>query len=521
MTKKSTYYFDNEAADRAVSFIETFIRHTKGSLAGHKMILEKWQKDDIIKPLFGWKNEENGLRKYRQAYIEIPRKNGKSTLAAAIGIYILFADSERGAEIYSCAGDRSQASIIFEIAKSMVQSDPQLVDRAEIYRSSIINPSKGNTYRALSADAKLQHGHNAHAILFDELHTQPNDELYQTMKTSMGARSQPLLICLTTAGSNKTDGNICWTIHSYAKKVEKGIIDDPTFLPVIYAADDDDDITLEKTWKKANPNYGVSIRKDYMAAEAKLAMDLPSYENSFRRLHLNQWTTNESKWISDQQWMACDKKLDLNELKQKECFAGLDLSSVRDLSALTLFFPMDDGTFHIIPFFWLPKETAQERQQKDKVPYLEWARQGFIELTEGDVQDYDFIRKTINEISQEYMIQEICFDRWNSSQLVIQLQDDGANMSPFGMGYVSQSAPTKEMEKMVLKKVLVHGGNPVLRWQMQNVQLRIDPANNIKVDKKRSSEKVDGVISTIMSIGSWMLSDQKQSVYENRGIISL
>lgn len=520
MTKKTEYFFDNHEAERAVSFIETFIQHTKGELTGHKMILEKWQKDDIIKPLFGWKNKETGFRKYRQCYVEIPRKNGKSTLAAAIAIYILFADSERGAEVFSCAGDRSQASIIFDIAKTMVQSDSNLKDRAEIYRSSIINPIKGNTYRALSADAKLQHGHNAHAILFDELHTQPNDELYQTMKTSMGARTQPLLICLTTAGSNKTDGNICWQIHSYAKKVEKGIIDDPTFLPVIYAADESDDIQLESTWKKANPNYGISIRKEYMKAEAKLAMDLPSYENSFRRLHLNQWTTNETKWISDQQWMACDQPLNLEKLKNHECYAGLDLSSVRDLSALTLFFPLEDGTFHIVPFFWLPKLTAEERQRKDKVPYLQWASQGFIELTEGDVQDYDFIRKKINDISKDYLIKSIAFDRWNSSQLVIQLQDDGANMSPFGMGYVSQSAPTKEMEKMILKKQIVHGANPVLRWQMQNVQLRIDPANNIKVDKKKSSEKVDGVISTIMSIGEWMLSDTKGSVYDERGIIA-
>tara|TARA_R110000851_G_scaffold30062_1_gene82166 strand:+ start:1308 stop:2873 length:1566 start_codon:yes stop_codon:yes gene_type:complete len=521
LTKIETYIFDDDEADRSVAFIETFIQHTKGELAGKQMILEKWQKDDIIRPLFGWKNKETGLRKYRQAYIEIPRKNGKSTLAAAIAIYILFADSERGAEVFSCAGDRSQASIIFDIAKTMIRNDKDLNSRAKIFRSSIVNPSKGNTYKALSADAKLQHGHNGHAIIFDELHTQPNDELYQTMKTSMAARTQPLLISLTTAGSNKTDGNICWIMHDYAKKVKSGIIDDPTFLTVIYSADEKDDIQLESTWKKANPNYGISVRKDYMKEQAKLAMDLPSYENSFRRLHLNQWTTNETKWISDKQWMACDQKLDLEKLKNVECFAGLDLSSVRDLSALTLFFPMDDGTYHIVPFFWLPKLTAQERSRKDKVPYLEWARNGFIELTEGDVQDYDFIRKKINDLSLQYRIKSIAYDRWNASQLVIQLQDDGANLSPFGMGYVSQSAPTKEMEKMVLKKLLVHGGNPVLRWQMQNVQLKIDPASNCKVDKAKSSEKVDGVISTIMSIGEWMLSDTKGSVYDQRGIIAL
>ena len=214
------YYFDEKAAERACSFIEEFITHTKGELSQTPMVLEEWQKDDIIKPLFGWKHKETKLRKYRTCYVEIPRKNGKSTLAAAIAIYIFFADNERGAEVYSCAGDRSQASIIFDIAKSMIQNNPQLLKRCEVYRSSIVNPSKGNTYKALSADAKLQHGHNAHAILFDELHTQPNRELWDVMKTSTGARTQPLLIALTTAGASKTDGNICWEVHDYAKKVQ-------------------------------------------------------------------------------------------------------------------------------------------------------------------------------------------------------------------------------------------------------------------------------------------------------------
>lgn len=515
------YYFDEQSADRAVSFIEDFITHTKGELTNLPMKLEKWQKDDIIRPLFGWKYKETDLRKYRTCYVEIPRKNGKSTLAAAIALYILFADSERGAEIYSCAGDRNQASIIFNIAKSMVENSPELLHRSEIFRTSIINPSKGNTYKALSADAKLQHGHNAHAILFDELHTQPNRELWDTMKTSTGARTQPLLISLTTAGSSKTDGNICWEMHEYAMKVKDGVVEDDAFLPVIYRAEDEDDFLEESTWEKANPNYGVSVKKDYIRAEAKLATELPSYENAFRRLHLNQWTTNETKWLSDSQWMSCEDEIDTELLKGRECYGGLDLSSTRDLSALTLVFPMDDGTLHSIPFYWLPEITAQERGRKDKVPYVQWAREGFIKLTEGDVQDYDYIRHTINELALKYRIKSIAFDRWNSTQLVNNLQDDGATMSPFGQGYASMSAPTKEMEKLVLKKRIVHGNNPVLRWQVQNVQLRTDPAGNIKIDKAKSSEKVDGVVSLVMGIGEWMSSDTGASVYDSRGIIGI
>ena len=515
------YYFNEESADRAVSFIQAYITHTKGELTGKPMKLEQWQIDDIIKPLFGWKNKETDLRKYRTCYVEIPRKNGKSTLAAAIALYILFADSERGAEIYSCAGDRNQASIIFNIAKSMVENSSELSNRSEIYRTSIINPTKGNTYKALSADAKLQHGHNAHAILFDELHTQPNRDLWDTMKTSTGARTQPLLIALTTAGASKTDGNICWEVHEYACKVRDGVIEDEQFLPVIYCADDEDDFLEESTWEKANPNYGVSVKKDYIKAEAKLASELPSYENAFRRLHLNQWTTNETKWLNDTQWMLCDDELNIEKLKGRECYGGLDLSSTRDLSALTLVFPMDDGQVSVLPFYWLPEVTSQERSRKDKVPYVQWAREGFIQLTEGDVQDYDYIRHTINELALKYRIKSIAFDRWNSTQLVNNLQDDGAKMSPFGQGYASMSAPTKEMEKMVLKKRIVHGSNPVLRWQIQNVQLRTDPAGNIKIDKAKSSEKVDGVVSLVMSIGEWMSSDTGTSVYDTRGIIGI
>ena len=332
-TSSTKYYFDEKEAERAVAFIETMIRHCKGDLSGKLLKLEDWQKDDIIKPLFGTKHKETGLRRYRTCYVEIPRKNGKSTLGAAIALYILFADSERGAEVFSCAGDRNQAGIIFNIAKSMVEMSPELFKRGKLYRNSIINPSKGNTYKVLSSDAKLQHGHNAHAVLFDELHTQPSRELWDTMLTSTGARSQPLIMAITTAGSSKTDGNICWEIHDYACKIKDKIIEDDSFLPIIYAADEDDDITSEEVWMKANPNYGKSIKKEYMIAEAKRATEVVSYENSFKRLHLNIWTSAVTAWISDSKWMENYYDFNLEDLKFEKCWGGLDLASTRDLSS--------------------------------------------------------------------------------------------------------------------------------------------------------------------------------------------
>ena len=521
MTKKDKYYFDEEAANRAVAFIETMIRHCKGDLTGELLILEEWQKEDLIKPIFGTKNKETGLRRYRTVYCCIPRKNGKSTIGAAIALYMLFADEERGAEIFSCAGDRNQAGIIFNIAKSMIEMSPQLLQRGKIYRNSVLYPSKGNSYKVLSSDAKLQHGHNAHAILFDELHTQPNRELWDTMVTSTGARSQPLIMAITTAGSSKTDGNICWEIHDYACKVRDGIIEDDSFLPIVYAADEDDDITKEETWKKANPNYGLSINKEYLEKEAAKAVEIVSYENTFKRLHLNIWTSSITKWISDAVWMQNSKKFDRNLLKGRECWGGLDLASTRDLSSLVLLFPMDDG-FVLLPYFWCPRESVYTRTIKSKIPYNQWEKEGFIEATSGDVQDYDFIQQRIMQLATDYNIKSIAFDRWNSSQLVINLTNEGIPMSPFGQGYASMSAPTKEFEKLVLRKEINHFNNPVLRWQMQNVALRTDPAENIKCDKAKSSEKIDGIVATIMSLGEFMTDESPgDSIYNDRGLIIL
>ena len=522
MNKKNKYYFDKEAADRAVAFIETHIRHCKGELTGQLFILEEWQKKALVEPIFGWKHKDSGLRKYRSVYCEIARKNGKSSLGAAIGLYLLFADSELGSEIFSCAGDRAQASIIFDIAKRMIQQDKLLNSKAKIFRNAITFPIKGNTYKVLSADASLQHGHNPNGILFDELHTQKSRELYDTMISGTGARTQPLVFIMTTAGSSKTDGNICWEVHDYAQKVKDGIINDETFLPLIYCADAEDDIQEPATWRKANPNLGVSISEEYLKNEAKRAAELPSYENTFKRLHLNQWTTSISKWISDSVWMENYEEIDLEILKDKKCWGGLDLASTMDLSSLVLYFPMEEHKDVVLVYFWCPESSAEIRGRKYKLPYDEWIADGYIKATPGDVQDYEYIRQDINKIIEAYDLQSIAFDRWNSSQLIIQLsQQDGIPMSQFGQGYRSMSAPSKELEKLVLKKGLNHLNNPVLRWQCENVQLQTDPAGNIKINKQRSSEKVDGMVALVMALGEMMTDETPgDSIYNDRGILT-
>ena len=511
------YYFDKQAANKAISFIETFITHTKVELTGKPFTLEDWQKE-IVGNIFGWKNKETDLRKYRTVFIEVPRKNGKTTLCAAIGIYMLFADRERGAEIYAAAGDRNQAGIVFEIAKGMIANNVELSSRGKVFRNSITNESKGNFFQAISSDSKTKHGFNANCIIFDELHTQPNRDLWDTLTTSTGARREPLTIAITTAGYDRQ--SICYELYNYAKRVLDKSISDESFYPVIYEAEAEDDITSEEVWKKANPNYGISLRKDYMERESKRAIELPSYQNTFKRLMLNIWTESQTKWIGHDEWMECHQEFDYSTLEGKECWGGLDLASTRDLSAFVLVFNVN-GKFIVRPYIFLPKENAKKRSDRDGVNYVEWLRDGHVFGTEGDVQDYHFIRAKINELSKKYRIQSICYDRWNASQIVIDLQNDGANMDPFGQGFVSMSMPTKSLEVEIIAKNIIHDNNPCLNWCLSNITIQEDPAGNIKPNKSKSVDRIDPIVALIMALGSYYSEDDGTSVYDERDLLVL
>ena len=511
------YYFDKSAAKKAVGFIETFITHTKGEMSGKPFLLEDWQKK-IVSDLFGWKNKKTDLRKYRTAYIQIGRKNGKSTLASALALYMLFADDERGSEIYSAAGDRQQAGIVHEIAKGMIVANPELSKRSKVYRNSIVNESKGNFYQAISSDSKTKHGFNANCIIFDELHTQPNRSLWDTLTTSVGSRRQPLTIAITTAGYDRN--SICHEIYKYAQQVDNQSVKDETFYSCIYEAEMDDDITDEDVWKKANPNYGVSLKKNYMEIESQRAVDVPSYQNTFKRLMLNIWTDSVSVWIPNNEWMECHQEFDYSTLDGKECWGGLDLASTRDISAFVLLFKVDEK-YIVLPHLFIPEENAKKRSERDGVDYVTWKNQGHIIATDGDVADYNFIKEKINELSKKYRIQSIAYDRWNASQLVIDLQNDGANMDPFGQGFVSMSAPTKELEKLIIGKQIIHNDNPCMNWMLSNVAIQEDPAGNIKIAKNKSKEKVDGLVALVMALGEMMTEESTDSVYDERGLLIL
>jgi len=512
--------FDEKRAARAIRFIE-HLPQTKGEWADKPFALLPWQLDMLSK-LFGTIRED-GTRQYRTCYCEIPRKNGKSTLAAGIALYMLFGDGEQGAEIYGAASDRDQASIVFMTAAEMVRRSSILAPAAKVIDSTkrIIFRKTGSFYRAIPADAAGSHGFNASGIILDEVHTQPNRDLYDVLNTSTGARRQPLIFAITTAGYDRN--SICWELHDYALKVQNGVIDDPSFLPVLYFAEETDDWHDPKVWHKANPSLGQTVKEDYIEQECKRATEVPGYENTFRRLHLDQWTRQDTRWLSLESWDACGEAFDVADLNGEDCYVGIDLSSTTDLSAVSLLFPPseDRESYVILPFFWLPGDNLEKRVRKDRVPYDVWERQGLIDLTPGNVIDYGHIRTKLGELAEQYNILEVGYDPWNAMQFVLELQGDGFNCVPVRQGYATLTNPTKELEKLVLGKGIRHGGHPILRWNIDNAVVTTDPAGNVKPDKAKATERIDGLIALIVALDRALRRETRGSIYEQEGILVL
>lgn len=511
-------WFDEEEADRVCEFFERYVRHVKGEWAGQPFVLAEWQ-TEFVRDLFGWKRGD-GTRRYRRCYVEVPRKNGKSTLAAGIALYLLLADKEAGAEVYSAAADRDQARIVFDVASGMIEQEQSLEKRTKVYRTSITVPSTGSRYKVLSADAYTKHGLNAHGVIFDELHAQKNRDLWDVLITSTGARRQPMVFAITTAGVYDPE-SICWEIHDYALKVVEGIIDDDEFLPVIYAADRDEDWTDPEVWARANPGLGITVKREYLDREAKRAKEVPAAQNTFRRLHLNQWTEQETRWLDMDVWDENAGEVNEAELIGERCYAGLDLSTTTDLSALALVFPRGE-TWDALMRFWVPAENVQKRSTRDRVPYDAWVRDGWVIPTPGNVVDYAFIRREINDLLERFHIEEIAFDPWNATQLVTELmEEDGIPMVKHRQGFASMAAPTKELEKLLLGRQLAHGNHPVLRWNASNVSVKMDASGNLKPDKSKSTERIDGIVALIMAVGRASEGFDSSSKYESEDLFVL
>ncbi|GHU77485.1 hypothetical protein AGMMS49992_25480 [Clostridia bacterium] len=514
-------HYDHDCAELVVRFIGA-LKHTKGEWKNKPFDLLPWQ-EEIVRTIFGVIGKD-GYRQCRTCYIFISKKNGKTMLAAALALYMLVADGEYGAEIYSCAADRAQASLVYREAATMARDCPALAKRIKILESQkrLVYSPTNSFYQVLSSEAYSHHGVNASAILYDELHVADREMFRVMTHGSSDARRQPLHVFITTAGNNTN--SIGYEMYQRAVDIRDGRKVDPSFLPVIYEAVPTDDWSDPKVWAKANPSMGHTFSEDALRRAFESAKQNPSEENSFRQLRLNQHVKQSIRWMPMEKWDACAFTVDTDGLHGRICYGGLDLSSTTDLTAFVLVFPPQDDNdrYTVLPFFWLPSENMLQRVRRDHVPYDVWERQGFLKTTEGNVVHYGFIEKFIEELSERYDIREIAYDRWSATQVSQNLDGAGMTMIPFGQGFKSMSAPTNDLMRLTFSKCIAHDGHPVLRWNIDNIFIKTDPAGNIKVDKEKSTERVDGAVALIMALDRAVKrggGNSGASVYDTRGLL--
>lgn len=528
MSHERGLIFDEDAAQHVIDFFG-FLKHSKGEWAGQVVELEPWQQF-YLWVLFGWKRAD-GTRRFRTAFQEVARKNGKTTIAAGVGLYLFDADDEPGAEVYTAATKRDQARIAHSEATRMVKASPSLRRRIRTFKDNLNILDSASKFEPLGQDADSLDGLNVHGAILDEVHAHKNREMFDVLDTATGSRRQPLLFCITTAGFDRR--SLCWELHEYTEKILNGVLEDDSFFGIIYTLDEEvkdeqgnviqaaDSWEDESVWAKANPNLGVSKKLDDMQRKAIRAKEMPTALNSFLRKELNVWTQSETKWLPVEAWKNCATMVDADGLRGRICFGGLDLSSTTDISALVLVFPpeSEDEPYKTLCRFWIPQDAMRERSRRDRVPYDVWVRQGFMTATPGNVIDYDFIVAEVDDLAQRYDISEVAFDRWGATKIYQQLEEKRMTMIQFGQGFVSMSPPMKELEKLIRSGKLAHGGNPVLTWMADNVVARVDPAENIKPDKAKSKERIDGVVALIMGLDRAIR--HAPSVYETQGIREL
>ena len=521
-----TSHYDKEKADRAVAFIES-LRHTTGEWSKMPFYLLPWQ-EQIIRDIFGIVKKD-GTRQFREAYVEIPKKNGKSELAAAIALYMLFGDKEENAQVFGAASDKNQASLVFNVARDMAlqaETIKSICTVRETFKEIENNYRKG-TYKVLSADVEAKHGLNISALIFDELHTQKNRKFFDVLTMGSGdARRQPLFFYITTAGElevGKEKENICYYLHCKSKDILNGKKKDPSFYPVLFGLDKDEDWHNPDNWKRANPSLGYTISMEAFKIQYNKALETPGYEKSFRTLRLNTWSYEYSRWLNIEKWDNCKRVFTPEDLKGRVCYGGLDLSSTTDVTAFVLVFPPieENEPYYILPYFWIPHDTILERVRRDGVPYDEWLDKGLVFATEGNVIHYGYIEKFIDELGMQYNIKEIAFDRWGAVQMTQNLEGMGYTVVPFGQGFASMSPPIKELMKLILGENIAHNGNEVLRWMIDNVYVKTDEAENIKFDKAKSTERIDGAVALVMALDRAVRCGNRdtESVYDDRGII--
>lgn len=477
--------------------------HSKGRFAGKPFLLAPWQKDQIIRPLFGTLLP-SGLRQYRTGFIELPRKNGKTQLAAAIALLLLFGDAEAGPEIYSAAADKDQARLVFGEAKRMLESSPELMEvfHPKIYRDAIFNPENNGVYRVLSADAPTKHGLNPHGVIVDELHAHKTRELWDVLTTAQGTREQPLTFAITTAGVYDPS-SVCWQLHDYARKVRTGQRDDPSFYSVCYGAAETDDWKDRRVWHKANPALGDFLSEAFLENEFNQAEELPTRQNAFRQLYLNQWVQQAVRAIDLTLWdsnAGHDAPMTAADGRGRLCDAALDLSSVSDLSAFVAVFPCaeDPAALDVFARFWIPEAQLSNPQNPNAALYREWVEADLLTTTRGNSIDYDQIIAEVLEDAGSFRLRDLNIDRLFQGQHVFnKLAEEGVNVFPWGQSFMAYGPPMKEFYRRLLERRLHHGKHPILRWMADNVVTEKDSSDNEKISKHKSSQKVDGIAALV------------------------
>lgn len=540
-------YFDLTEVDRLIRFSRS-LRHVKGPLAKKPLELDLWQIVYVAAPVMGWRRAD-GSRLYRTLFLEVPRKNGKTTLSAALALYCLTADREQGAEVYAAAAARLQARLCFDPAKTMAAAAPALNKRIRPLLNVLEYAATNSFFRVLAGEqaAGLQHGLNVHCAVIDELHVHKNRDLLDVLETGTGSRTNPLIIIITTAGVDDP-ASIYTEKRDYAEKVADGTLDDPEFLGVIYSieysnaegdGEDDDDVKknddpmAESSWRKANPGYGRSLQPSYMAKKAREAANNPAALNTFLRLHLNVRTGQVTRWVPITKWDKCGARWltpDYARLRGMPAYAGLDLSSSTDLCALALIVPEwvinpEDNeeeieVLNVILRAWTPADTLANRAKRDRAPYEKWVKQGHLLTTPGEVVDYDVIEEAAFDLAGDFEILNLNFDAWHATQLVQHLDEGGLPVQPFRQGFKSFSPPMKEFERLILERRIAHGGHPLLRYAMQSLAVATDPNENIKPEKTKSTGRIDPVVAFVMALDAWARDTQGESVYEERGMAS-
>lgn len=518
--KDCSFYYSPEWAKKACSFIE-LLPHVEGDWKNPLIVLESWQVFQLVN-IFGWRKKKDNTRRYDTVYIEVARKNAKSTLSSGIALFCFLYENETGPQVKCAATTGDQARIVFDVARKMVDKRPQLKSALmiETYKDSIICLRNGGSIKPINSKASTQDGLNPHCSILDELHAHSSRALFDVLRSARGARKNPLSLYITTAGYD-TNG-VCYEQHSYVKKILESVIQDDSYFGMIYSVDIGDNPLDPTVWRKANPNYGVSVNPDELANYAAQAKILPRVLAEFLIKRCNYWTSAKNSYINMLAWQKCVGKVELETLKDVPCYGGLDLARVSDLAAWALTWKVGEQVKTYVRCY-IPEARLIEMNEKKTLPYQQWVDEGWLVVTPGDVTDYAWIEKDIRDALDTYNIQAIAYDPWNATDLVNRLVEYGAPMMIFRQGFQSYNPPMKEIERLVLSKLIEHGGNPVLAWCVSNMIARLDPNQNLAPDKAKSADKIDAIVALLMALGAMLSGAEAEgpSVYESRGFIEV